>query len=407
MSFGGVQRVVKNLIDGFCGEYGITLVLFEKKPIEFALPANVQVEYLAERRFDYGALMARSEAEILTFGRELFAFRVESLCAVLERLQPDILLSHEDYDNLVTMESLARLGLKTPAILTSHIFLESYKAKPIHLMDWAFYESGIKKHYKNAQVVAVSSGVGAGLHALGIASTIIPNGVNIAEAKERAKEGIAVQFQNSSSQQELPHDGCPETSYFDPSGQIVSSSCFETAYEPYILCIGRIEFSQKGQDDLFKAYAKIAERIPHKLLFVGEGKDKAKLESLVAESGLNEQVEILGFQKNPFAFMKHAALVAFPSYFEGLPNTILEALAVGAAIVSYDFEPSAREISEDGRYFPLIPRGDVDGLAEKLEAILSDAATLESWRSLSKERAEAYGLESMLGKWREMIDASA
>lgn len=371
IGFGGVQRVVKNLLDGFCSDHRIALVLFERKLIEFALPEDVAVEYLVEWKFDYDALMAQDKEEILAFGRELFIFRINSMCGVLWRLQPDIVISHEDYDNLVVMESLARLRLKIPVILVSHIFLESYKGKLIHLMDWGFYESGIKKHYKNARVVAVTSGIATGLKALGVESTVIENGVNIAEAEVRG-------------------------------GEPLEMIKLETA--PFILCIGRIEFSQKGQDDLLKAYAKIAERFPHKLLFVGEGKDKARLELLAAELGLRgERIEILGFQKNPFAFMRNASLVAFPSYFEGFPNTILEALAVGAAIVSYDFEPSAKELSESGKYFPLVKRGDIEGLAKKIEEILGDAITLESWKRLSKKRAEMYGLEVMIKKWGEVI----
>jgi len=371
MSFGGVQRVVKNLLFTFKKDFEIVLILFEQKKIAFPLPENIKILYLEEKKFDYQNLIKQDQASIITFGEELFNFRVDSLCEILNYLELDLIISHEDYDNLIVKESLEKLGLKTKTILTSHLFLDSYKDKLIHLLPWSFYENGIKKHYKNSTVVSVSSGVTSGLKELEVDAITIENGVDISEAIAKADEPLEIEI------------------------------------TPFILCIGRIEFAQKGQDDLLKAYAKIAGSIPQKLLFVGEGKDKAKLEALVAESGLNERVEILGFQSNPFVFMKHADLVAFPSYFEGLPNTILEALAVGAAIVSYDFEPSAKEISASGRYFPLVKRGDIEGLAEEMAAILGDAETLESWRGLAKERAEAYGLEAMIGKWSGVIDASA
>ncbi len=368
MSFGGVQRVVKNQLDSFAKDFEITLTLFEKKPIEFSLPKNIAIYYLDERKFDYPALMKKNTEGICAFGKELFDFRVDSLCKILDGLEFDVVLSHEDYDNLITLSALQKSGKQCKTIVTSHVFLENYREKLIHLLDFEFYKEWIQKLYTKATVVAVSSGVSENLKELGIESTVIENGVNIVEVQEKAQADS------------------------------------QKTFDSYILCIGRIEFVQKGQDDLLKAYAKIAEKIPYKLLFVGEGKDREKLEAMINELNLQERVEILGFQKNPFLFMKHATLVAFPSYFEGLPNTILEALAVGAPIVSYDFEPSAKELSENGKYFPLIPRGDIDGLSEEIEELLSDSEKFQSLSQLSKERAEKYSLDSMIEKWRKIIN---
>ena len=366
MSFGGVQRVVKNLIDSFCDKFQIALILFENKHIEYELPENIEILTLKEREFDYQNLIKQDKKIVTNFGEELFRFRVDCLCEILDFIKPHTVLSHEDYNNLITAEALDRVDFHGKSIFVSHVFMENYRDKLIHLLDFEFYKRWIKQHYKNRKIVAVSRGVSKDLQDLGIESTIIENGVNIKEVTKKSKT------------------------------ESIPNSC-------YILCIGRIEFAQKGQDDLLRAYARIKDEISHTLLFVGEGKDSDKLKNLVTELNLNDKVEMLGFQKNPFVFMKNATMVIFPSYYEGLPNTILEALALGIPILSYDFEPSSLELSDDGVYFELVKKGDIESLSNKIKEILNNKERLENLSKLSKARAASYSLQKMIKKWESIL----
>lgn len=366
MSFGGVQRVVKNHIEYFKDNYKITLILFEKK-IDFKLPEEIEIIFLDERVFDYKKLIQENKNTIVSFGKELFDFRVNSLVSILKDKQFDTIISHEDYNNLITTKTVELLNYKTNLILTSHIQQDSYKRNLIHLLDADFYYQSIPIYYRNYKIITVSKGVHDYFYNnYNLETYCIENGVNIKEARKQAEE--------------------------------------ECQEKNFILCIGRIEFVQKGQDDLLKAFKLISKETDVPLLFIGDGKDKEKLEKMILEFNLMNQVKILTFEKNPFKYMKNARVVAFPSYYEGLPNTILESLAVSAALVSYDFEPSSNELSKDGYYFPLVKRGDIHTLGSKLLEVITNNSLEEKMRLLSFERAMDYSLDNMLNKWNIVIE---
>jgi len=79
----------------------------------------------------------------------------------------------------------------------------------------------------------------------------------------------------------------------------------------------------KRQDILLKAYKQA--NVPFKLILLGEGEDKAKLEALVNELGLGSKVIFQGYTDNPFAWLKHAKLFVFSSAFEGFGRVLAEA----------------------------------------------------------------------------------
>jgi len=365
MSFGGVQRVIKNHIDYFNELFEISLVLFEKKEINFNLPVSVKIIYLDQKVFDYQNLISKHKKEILTFGKKLFSFRVNSMINILSTNIFDTIISHEDYNNIVTLKAMKKLNYSTNLIVTSHIFQNSYKNSLIHLCDEYFYKKNQKKYYRNHKVVTVSSGVNSDFKKYGITTVVIDNGVNIKEAKEKSNK-----------------------------------KCKE---QNFILCIGRIEFIQKGQNDLLKAFNKIKDKIDQNLLFIGEGKDKDKLEKMIDKYKIQDRVRILSFVKNPFKYMANAKIVIFPSYYEGLPNTILEALAVEAAIISYNFKPSSKEISNNGKFFPLVQRGNIGQLSKKIENVLKNKKLKLKMMELSKKRAQDYDIKIMISKWLEII----
>lgn len=100
-----------------------------------------------------------------------------------------------------------------------------------------------------------------------------------------------------------------------------------------------------------------------RLILLGDGELRERLEEQARRDGLNDTVDFAGFVPNPAAYFKRADLVALSSRYEGLPTVLVEALAVGARIVSTDCPSGPREILRDGALGVLVKPGDPEALA--------------------------------------------
>lgn len=140
-----------------------------------------------------------------------------------------------------------------------------------------------------------------------------------------------------------------------------------------ILASGRMVSRQKGFDVLLHACARL--QLPRHLWtlwMLGDGDDLASLKALATELGLDERVRWWGMQTNPFGFYRASDIVALPSRFEGFPNVLLEAMALGKATVSSDCHTGPRELTCDGEYGLLTPINDAAALAAALDSLLSN-----------------------------------
>ena len=126
----------------------------------------------------------------------------------------------------------------------------------------------------------------------------------------------------------------------------------------------------KRQDILLKAYKKAD--VPYKLILLGEGKDEKKINTLIKNMGLKTQVILPGFSNNPFTWIKHAKLFIFSSDFEGFPRTLIESLIIGTPVISTDCPTGPREILTGTLEEFLVPKGDIDALATKINQALKD-----------------------------------
>lgn len=112
--------------------------------------------------------------------------------------------------------------------------------------------------------------------------------------------------------------------------------------------------------------------MPAKLIILGQGEEEEVLHKLSCDLDINEQVDFVDFQNNPYAWMRRCDLYVMSSAWEGFGNVLAEALACGAKVVSTDCRAGPREILEDGKWGRLVPVGDAEALAAAMEAALDD-----------------------------------
>ena len=134
---------------------------------------------------------------------------------------------------------------------------------------------------------------------------------------------------------------------------------------PVILGVGRLT-AQKDFPTLIRAFAEVRKQQPTRLIILGEGEDRPRLEALADELRVRPDVDLPGFRRDAMAFMARSALFVLSSAFEGLPTVLIEALAAGTAVVSTDCPSGPREILQDGRLGRLVPVGDPVKLAEAM-----------------------------------------
>ncbi|HTF33026.1 MAG TPA: glycosyltransferase [Myxococcota bacterium] len=134
---------------------------------------------------------------------------------------------------------------------------------------------------------------------------------------------------------------------------------------------------RKGQDILLEAVAALAKRAsrmaPVHAWLAGEGALRGVLETKARRLGVAERIHFLGHRSDVFALMRCADVVALPSRFEGHPLALLEAMALGKAVVA-SAVGGVPETVRDGETGLLVPRGDARALACALERLRADGA---------------------------------
>lgn len=180
----------------------------------------------------------------------------------------------------------------------------------------------------------------------------------------------------------------------------VSHPWLAAGQPPVLAAVGRL-VAQKDFATLLRAFARARAQREMRLLVLGEGAERGRLEALARELGIAGDTAMPGAVENPFAWVARAAVFVLSSCCEGFPNVLLEALACGAPVVSTACPSGPSEILEGGRYGKLAPVGDAAALAEAILTTLDDplpAATLRARAAeFSVERAAKAYLEALLG----------
>ncbi|MDD5130141.1 MAG: glycosyltransferase [Candidatus Omnitrophica bacterium] len=137
----------------------------------------------------------------------------------------------------------------------------------------------------------------------------------------------------------------------------------------YIIAVGNL-VPAKDYPNLLKAYASIKDQCRCKLLVLGEGSERASLENMVVQLGLENMVLFPGFIRNPYPLMRGARMFVLSSKREALPTVVIEALAMGIPIISTDCPYGPREILENGKYGILVPVANSISLSDAIMNVL-------------------------------------
>ncbi len=170
-----------------------------------------------------------------------------------------------------------------------------------------------------------------------------------------------------------------------------------------LLAAGRL-VPEKGYRLLVQAYASIAEKHPDwDLAIVGDGPERADLQSQISSIGMSARILIPGWAGNMAEWYERADLYVMTSRFEGFPNTLAEAMAHGLPAISFDCDAGPRDIICNGQDGLLVSAEDVPALAEALDSLMSDDGLRYRFGDAARDKRSRFSMETVASMWETLF----
>ena len=175
--------------------------------------------------------------------------------------------------------------------------------------------------------------------------------------------------------------------------------------DDYFLQVSRLT-QQKQPEHLVDIYYKLKQcGIKEKLYFIGNGEKIELIKQKIKEYKLENDVILLGQIENPYPFFKNAKLFVHTAKYEGLPTVLLESLAFGTPVVSYDCPTGPKDIlGKNSEYGELISLNNKDEFVEKVYELMNNDKKYENYKKMSLIRTNDFSMESNKIKLKELIE---
>jgi len=174
-----------------------------------------------------------------------------------------------------------------------------------------------------------------------------------------------------------------------------------------IVTTGRLT-SQKNHSMLIDAFEKIKSKVDDNLYIYGEGEMRDELESKIEFLNLCDRVFLPGNLGDVAPVIEKAKVFVLSSDFEGMPNSLMEAMALGVPSISTDcpcYGP--RMLSEDGKDVVLTPVNDAESLGRAIEEVIADSEKANRLSQNARKRSEDFRPKRIYGEWKKYISEVA
>ncbi|MEJ0063842.1 MAG: glycosyltransferase [Alphaproteobacteria bacterium] len=177
---------------------------------------------------------------------------------------------------------------------------------------------------------------------------------------------------------------------------------------PVFVGCGRL-VPQKEFDVLLRAFAAVRRRQAARLIILGEGPQRHRLEALARQLGVEGDVAMPGYMQNPMAWFSRSDVFVLSSKVEGFGNVLIEALFAGMEVASTDCLSGPSEILQDGQYGDLVKVGDVKGMADAMGNALDRRKTRaeDHAAQLNAYLKDNYAISNMIDGYLHLIEEIA
>lgn len=291
--------------------------------------------------------------------------RIKKLRSAIREISPEVIISFMDVTNVLTILATRRLGLRV---------IISERSVPSHYPIEKAWLQLRRMTYSRADVVVaqtaqVAQWVEDNMKCQKV--VVIPNPVSIGEVT------------NSS------------LSLLDVIGTQTKA--------PTIIAMGRLG-EEKGFDLLIKSFAMLKSSHPDwRLVIFGEGQERGNLTSLSKDLGVSDKVFMPGVVKNPSHFLRQADIFVMSSRYEGFPNALLEAMACGLPVISYDCPGGPGEIIRDGIDGLLVKPEDVNAMANAMKRLIGNEDERLRFGSHATEVCDRFSMDKIMQMWEALF----
>ncbi len=167
---------------------------------------------------------------------------------------------------------------------------------------------------------------------------------------------------------------------------------------PVFINVGRLTY-QKNQALLLDAFAIVRQSTPCRLIILGEGELRARLEEQAESLGISDCVSFPGFAANPFAWLSKSDVFVLSSRWEGLPTVLIEAAFAGLPIVSTKASFGTIELTGYGKYGQLVTDYSALNLADGMRAMLNTPPS----KDILRESASKYEIDAVAQAYENLI----
>ena len=171
-----------------------------------------------------------------------------------------------------------------------------------------------------------------------------------------------------------------------------------------VVSVGRLD-KQKNFPLIIKSFSKLPDKFDEYILDIyGEGPERPYLQGLIDDVKMTDRITLCGAKQNLLSLIRDADLFVLPSNYEGFPNALLEAMAIGLPVISTDFSTGiARELilPENGH---VVPVDDEEKMIEALCELLEDSELREKMGKNNREKCKAFYIPEIIQKWKDAIN---
>ena len=178
------------------------------------------------------------------------------------------------------------------------------------------------------------------------------------------------------------------------SNEPIDDERFSNIKTKKIIAVGRL-VNQKNFELLIRAFKIVLESVDAHLIIIGEGEKRDEIIRLIEELNLANKVYLAGFQSNPYKYVKNSDLFVLSSLYEGLPNSLIEAIAVDTPAIATNCLSGPSEILLNGEGGDLIEVGNVEQLSKSIIKNLTDREYSKAKQKIAYEHLYRFSYDEV------------
>lgn len=186
-----------------------------------------------------------------------------------------------------------------------------------------------------------------------------------------------------------------------PNAAMHVSDAYSDVMNKRVIAVGRLDY-QKGFDRLIQAW----ELVQHtgkftdwKLDIYGQGEWQEMLQQMIDKAGLQDSLQIHQPTKQIGEEYVKSDLLVMSSNYEGFPMVMIEAMACGLPVVSFDYKCGPKDIIQPGINGLLVPNGDIQALADAMMVMMSDEAYRKMLSLNARKVVDTYSEQAVMSQW--------